>query len=287
MIRLLNAVKPGFLLLITAMLFAWGCTKQYDPGDIDNGNLGGGNNGGGGSTTGKLLTKITYSDNSSMQIQYNTDKQPSRMTVVQDNNTGGQDTYVYNLYYANNKLVEITGSDGMKLRYTYTGNNITKIETLAPNNTVVGAYAHTYGSDNRLLTTDIQSINLTGTGIDPNPYLRYELAYYPSGNLQKMTTFLRNQLNNTLVKTGEYVLATFDDKKNTYWVFENSPYLPLQMTLPNNPLTEQHYDASGQVFSTVTHTYTYDADGYPLTRKTVTKETGYPDETLDASFTYQ
>jgi hypothetical protein len=42
----------------------------------------------------------------------------------------------------------------------------------------------------------------------------------------------------------------------------------------NNPIKQTHFDANGAVDETVTITYTYDSNGNPLTRKTVSKATG-------------
>lgn len=69
-------------------------------------------------------------------------------------------------------------------------------------------------------------------------------------------------------------------------MFENNPYLPTLIAMPNNPLTEKHYDKLGQQYASVTHTYTYDNDGNPLKRTTVVKETGLPDEVTETTFQY-
>lgn len=278
MTTIFKNIRPALLLTLVGLLWLLGCTKQYDPGDID---------GGTGGSTSKRLVKIAYDDGSYAQIQYNSANLPSKMTLVENNNAGGTDTYVYNLYYASDKLVEMTGSDGVKFRYTYTDNNITKIEILTSANVVVGYYAYTYGADNRLIRTDIHTMGISGTGPDPNPYMRYETSYYPNGNLEKMIVYYKNQQNNNLEKGSEYQLLTYDDKRNTAMVFESNPYLPLYVPLPNNPLTEKHLGAAGQQFGSATHTYTYDAQGYPLTRRSVVKEDGFPDEVTEATFTYE
>lgn len=278
MLAIFKNFRPALLLTLVGLLVLLACTKQYDPGDIDDG-------AGGGPT--KRLAKITYDDGSFAQIQYNSVSKPSKIILVENNNAGGTDTYTYNIYYTGEKLVEMTGSDGMKFRYTYTNHNITKIEILTAANVVVGYYGYTYSADNRLVRTDVHNMGGGGNGPDPNPYMRYETSYYPDGNLAKMIVYYKNQQNNNLEKGGEYQLLTYDDKRNTAMVFESNPYLPLYVPLPNNPLTEKHFDAAGQQFGSATHTYTYDAQGYPLTRKSVVKEDGFPDEVTETTFTYE
>jgi hypothetical protein len=56
--------------------------------------------------------------------------------------------------------------------------------------------------------------------------------------------------------------------------------------MPNNPLSELHYDSNGALEEKVTHTYTYDAGGNPLTRKTISKITGAQETVENAKFYY-
>ena len=72
----------------------------------------------------------------------------------------------------------------------------------------------------------------------------------------------------------------------TSLLFENNPYIPLLISVPNNPLTEKHYDDQGQEYATITHTYTYDDQGNPIKRKTIEKAVGMADVVSETTFQY-
>lgn len=262
------------LAVITAALTITGCTKEYEadipPPDSET------------PVNGKKLSKISYDDGSYMSIQYNSAGKPVTITDLQKN-SGGNDTYVYTLAYNGDKLVDMTVNDGTKYKYTYTGSNVSKVEIVSPNNVVIAYYEYSY-KDGRLWRTDGFS-SMAGT-ISATPNIRFELEYYSNGNIKSMTTWYKGYTSGVLEKTYVYEISAYDNKKNTSLLFENNPYIPLLMQVPNNPLSEKHYDKDGQEQATVTHTYTYDNLGNPLTRKTIIKEAGMPDEVSTTQFQY-
>ncbi len=262
------------LAIITMVVLIAGCTKEFeaDLPETDPGTPG----------NTKKLSKISYDDGSYMSIQYNAEGKPVKITDLQKN-SGGDDNNIYTLSYNGDKLVEMTVTDGTKYKYTYTGANVTKVEIVSPNNVVIAYYAYTY-QDGRLIRTDgFGSISgIIGT----TPNVRFDLAYYSNGNIKSMTTWYQDYSSGALEKSDVYEIETYDNKRNTSLLFENNPYIPLLMMVPNNPLTEKHYDKTGQPYATVTHVYTYDDQGNPLTRKTVIKETGVPDEVTTTTFQY-
>lgn len=262
------------LVMITMVMLVAGCTKEFET-DLPDPNPG---------TPGntKKLSKISYDDGSYMSIQYNAEGKPIKITDLQKN-SGGDDTNVYTLIYNGDKLVEMKLTDGTKYTYTYTGANVTKVEIVSPNNVVIAYYAYTY-QDGRLVRTDGFG-SITGT-ISTTPNVRFELAYYSNGNIKSMTTWYQDYTSGLLEKSDVYEIETYDNKRNTSLLFENNPYIPLLLIVPNNPLTEKHYDKSGRPYASVTHTYTYDDQGNPLTRKTITKETGMADEETTTTFQY-
>lgn len=262
------------LAMTTLVVLIAGCTKEFEA-DLPDPNPG---------TPGntKKLSKISYDDGSYMSIQYNAEGKPIKIIDLQKN-SGGDDTNIYTLSYNGDKLVEMSVTDGTKYKYTYTGANVTKVEIVSPNNVVIAYYAYTY-QDGRLIRTDGYG-SITGT-ISATPNVRFDLAYYANGNIKSMTTWYQDYSTGVLEKSDVYEIETYDNKRNTSLLFENNPYLPLLMIVPNNPLTEKHYDNAGQAYATVTHTYTYDDQGNPLTRKTVTKETGMQDEITTTTFQY-
>lgn len=271
--RSLQKTKRILTSLLMVVLLITGCTKEFDPGGpIDPGtpnNL-------------KKLSKITYDDGSYLAVQYNTAGQPNKITTL-EKNTGGDDITVYQLAYNGDKLSQMSASNGTKYKYTYTGSDITKVEIVTPNNAVIAYYEYTY-KDGRLWRTDIFSSH--GGQISTTPNIRFEVDYYTNGNIKTMSAWYKDYNTGALEKTDVYEMSSYDNKKNTSLLFENNPYLPTLTAIPNNPLTEKHYDNAGQQYASVTHSYTYDDQGNPIKRKTVTKETGMPDAVSETSFQY-
>lgn len=259
--------------LLVATVLMVGCTKEFDPDLPPDPNA---------PNNQSKLSKITYDDGSSLSIQYNAAGHPNKMTTVAKTLTT-DDVTVFQLAYNGDKLTEISASDGTKFKYTYTGANITKVELFAPNDISIGYYEYTY-KDGRLWRTDLFSA-LPGQ-VSTTPSMRFELDYYTNGNIKTTTSWYKNINSGVLEKSDVYEMETYDNKRNTSLLFESNPYLPALITMPNNPLTEKHYNATGQQFASVTHTYTYDNQGNPIKRKTVTKETGQPDDIAETIFQY-
>lgn len=231
----------------------------------------------------KKLSKIEYDGGSYESIEYNTNGSISKVTNhIQY--VGVADHTVFTFVYTGAVLSEIKGDNGGKYKYTYNNQQVVKTEVYAAGGNLVGYYEYTY-QNGRLWRTD-GYFRFPGGTIPTVPTLRYENEYYTSGNLKKMILYFWTGSTSTLDKTDEYVFNQYDSKLNTTVLFENNPFLPLDVIMPNNPLSELHYDSNGVLDETVTHTYTYDANGHPLTRKTVTKTTGATELVENAKFYY-
>lgn len=273
--RNFRKISSAVLAFVAAMVLLVSCTKEYeaevpspDPGTPP--------------TNSKKLSKISYDDGSYMSIQYNAEGKPIKITDLHKNSSG-DDTYVYTLTYNGDKLVDMTLNDGTKYKYTYTGTNVTKVEIVSPNQVVIAYYEYAY-KDGRLWRTDGYS-SFAGT-ISTTPNIRFETEYYTNGNIKTMTTWYKGYTSGVLGKTDVYEITSYDTKRNTSLLFENNPYIPLLISVPNNPLTEKHYDDQGQEYATITHTYTYDDQGNPIKRKTIEKAVGMADVVSETTFQY-
>jgi hypothetical protein len=78
-------------------------------------------------------------------------------------------------------------------------------------------------------------------------------------------------------KSEEIQYPEYDNHVNTSGHLENNPYLPIGLYSVNNPLKEVFLDDQGTVLGSTTFTYTYDAAGRPVTRKSVEKYIGFPE----------
>lgn len=269
----LVSMKTGVWYLFFAMLLI-ACSKEYSPDPV---------------TTpppanGKKLSKIQYDDGSYEAIEYNSNGTVKKITnhVAFSDNTS--EHIVYTFIYTGSNVTEIQGDDGSVVTYGYANNQLIKAEIFVNGSTQVASYTYSY--TNGKLTKTEGYTRKPGGGLSTTPTLKYEKEYYSNGNLKKMTLFYLDPATGTLDKTNVFVLSQYDTNPNTTALFENNPYLPLESLIPNNPLAEEHYDASGNLIEKVTHTYTYDASGNPLSRKTVTKSAGLPESVENATFSY-
>ncbi|MDE3251687.1 MAG: hypothetical protein KGO92_02700 [Bacteroidota bacterium] len=93
-----------------------------------------------------------------------------------------------------------------------------------------------------------------------------------------------------IIPGGNHTIWLSFPNRQEFGLFNTSTYqyqhIPIDVLIPNNPLSETHYDANGVVQQNVTHSYTYDTEGNPVTRKTTSKMIGYPEEIENARFFY-
>jgi hypothetical protein len=261
-----NRTMKIFSLFIAAAFFLTSCVKE---GESIN-------------PLAKKLSKIEYDGGSYEAIDYNTDGTLSKITN-HEAYVGGSDHTVFTFVYANGLIIEMNGSDGSKFKYTYNNRQVIKTEIFTAGGNQIGYYQYTY-QENKV--SKIESfIRMPGTNIPTTPTSRFENEYYANGNLKKMTMYFPVTGGN-MKKTGEVVFSEYDEKFNTTIQFENNPFLPLENFAQNNPIKQTHFDANGAVDETVTITYTYDSNGNPLTRKTVSKATGQAETTENAVFHY-
>jgi hypothetical protein len=267
--------KRNLLIPVICSLIMSACTKDAvtnpDPGTQP-------------PASGKKLSKIEYDGGSYEAIEYNVNGTISKITNHIAYTNGTPAHVVYSFVYVSGVLSEVRGDDGSKYKYSFVNQQPVRTEVYAATGNMIAFYEYTY-TGSKLARTDGYS-RLPGGGLPATPTFRYDNEYNSNGNLKKMSLYYRNAVTGQLEKVNDYQFDQYDSFRNTTALFENNPYLPLETFIPNNPLTEIHYDANGAIEENVTHVYTYDAEGNPLTRKTTTKATGYPDQVENAKFYY-
>ncbi len=269
---------PLAIIWLLAIVLITGCTKEYvNTPDSGNNPPPSGN---------KKLSKIEYDGGSYESIQYNTNGTVSKITNHIEYGTGTPVHTIYNFVYTGTVLNEVRGDDGSKFKYTYNNQQqVVKTEIFAAVGNLVAFYEYTY-TNGKLTKTEGYNRMGGGGNTTYTLGLRYENEYLSSGNLKKMIIYYRDPATGGLEKSNEYIIDSYDTKRNTWVLFENNPYLPMETFIPNNPLTEKHYDMNGMLEESVTNTYTYDTDGNPLTRKTITHYAGLPDIIENTKFYY-
>lgn len=234
--------------------------------------------------SGKKLTRIEYDGGNYQNIQYNSNGSIGKITTHFEYSGGNSQTIVYNFIYNGPLLSEIQLDNGSKYKYTYANQQVVKTETFNITGSLVSKFEYSYS--NGKLSRIEGFLRMQGGNISTTPSYRFDNSYYSNGNLQKLIQYYADQTTGVLEKTDEIVFDQYDTKRNTTVLFESNPFLPAEILIPNNPLTETHYDANGTVQQTVTHSYTYDNEGNPVTRKTTTKMIGLPEEIDNTKFFY-
>jgi hypothetical protein len=113
---------------------------------------------------------------------------------------------------------------------------------------------------------------------DGSSWQRYELAYDANGNVMEERRFSSGRLNWIIIRE-------FDDKVNpTYPFREILMHYPVFFSRNNPTRISSPLQDGIQTTDVSTCTYTYDLNGYPLTRKTIT--TSGKNQPLEISSTY-
>lgn len=196
-------------------------------------------------------------------LSYNTD---GTIHIIQTSDGAGNIQSTYTFVYENAKLKEV--NFGGKWKYTYTGNNLTKVESINPAGQLRQTYQFTY-SGNKVVEK-IQYLSV----VNMTPQFKTTYTYRNDGNVEKAEVF--QYVNQSWVEVETMVYNQYDQYVNVNASFEGFPYLPANMFSPNNPVKET-WSSAGQANTTVEHAYTYDAQGRTKTKKTTTRFPGLPE----------
>lgn len=222
------------------------------------------------------VTKFEYSDRY-VNIVYDGTGNITKVDYRPNTGTNSE----YNFVYNNGKIKEVTLGTS-KWVYTYTLNNVTRVDFLASNGGIVRRYE--YGYLNNLL---IEQKEYTWT--NPNnpvlvPDTQIEYIRNAAGNLNRIVQF--DYIGTTWVQTGETNVLEFDNKNNPISHLESFPYIPVTNFTKNNPLKVEYKNSLGVVEDTELYEYTYNNSNNPVTRKKTTKSPGMPDYIENTRFFY-
>ncbi|HEX4957431.1 MAG TPA: hypothetical protein VFV46_04585 [Lacibacter sp.] len=193
------------------------------------------------------ITNITYNPDSTVKtIRLANDP------VSLDDNV----TYTAS-YNPGKKLKELNGSNGTKIKVTYTGNLLTKAEMF--NGTI--KYAETIYEYNgtTLKSSTISIVDNAGS----MPYFKSEFTFNTAGNVTRSDVLMYDPLLDRLEPTG-YVLNQYDTKKNPFIVLGDVNLIFWQVASKNNPVKQEYFDKNGVAEEVVETTYTYGALDYPV-----------------------
>lgn len=228
------------------------------------------------------LKKIAYHSTDYQELSYNADGSVARYHSQHLYNP--QDGYVQKFtsdfqYDQQNRLVRLNRAYGSYVTYAYEGNKVVKTEEYNGYNELIGSHRYEYTGERLTTSYDLQITVTTGRRFESKTTFEYDA----SGNLTRRVLYSRN------LGTGQYSLETsflysqYDDKKFMENLTEVNPYLPGVVFKVNNPGLKVVLNRNGQELTgREQYSYTYNADGYPLTKQVITQG-----GTLNATYSYQ
>lgn len=218
------------------------------------------------------LSKIEI-DGESLDLFYNANGSINNM-VRKDNGGTILSTYVFS--YENDKLKEI--NFGGKWKYTYTGNNLTKIESYNAGGQLRYTYEFVYDGNKVVEKTDYLTV------VYKMPQFKRTFTYRSDGNIDRVKVY--QYTNGVWGESEEIQYNEYDQHANATDQYESYPYLPANLFSPNNATKETWY-SGGIVGQSVTHQYSYDANGRVKTKKSTFSYAGFPDTFVEMKLTYQ
>ena len=191
------------------------------------------------------------------------------------------DNYITDMVYDGNKLVSETDDDGFTIKYTYTGNVITKTEDFNEENELQSTSEFTYV--NGKMSTEVQK------NPDASQYYKIKYTHNADGTISFEGGYINavtGAAEGEATRTGKY---TYKDGnmiryENSYNGSENATYTyeydnknnPIKNVLGGNLLIGWQENSSSNNLIKVsatnstfvtTYSYTYNEDNFPLEQK--------------------
>lgn len=222
------------------------------------------------------ITKLEYNDRFA-NISYDGSGNIAKI----DSRTNSGNIYEYNFVYNNGKIKEVLVG-ATKWVYTYTLNNVTRVDLMATNGTLVRRYDYSYVNNVLVEQKEYTWSNPTNPVLVPDTQIEYHRN--ADGNIVQIIQF--DYINNTWVQTGEVNVLEFDNKNNPIAHLESFPYIPVSNFTKNNPLKVTYKNSLGVIEETEFYEYTYNSSNNPVTRKKTMKSPGMPDYIENTRFFY-
>lgn len=181
----------------------------------------------------------------------------------------------YLFTYENNQLKEI--NFGGKWKYTYTGNNLTSVESYNTGGQLRYTYEFSYAGNKVVEKTEYL------TAVYKTPRFKTTYSYNNGGNVDHIQVYQYN--NNSWGLVEEVQFDSYDQHANVIESFTSFPFLPSSVLSPNNAIKETWY-SGGLVTQTVTNQLSYDTNGRIKNRKSVFSNPGFPDTYSETKLTY-
>ena len=210
----------------------------------------------------KYVTKIATAENEYREYVYNSEKQLIKYNL-QFINGGGVSKNTTTYSYIDG-AISTAGSQAGSVFYETEGKRVVKVRSFRPMGSEISVITFSYNGKGQL-SEAVEKINQTDQGLPVETKQTYE--YYTDGNLKKIMYYLRYNLAEPFALSGSAVFDQYDTARNPERFFSSLVYLPDVVFQKNNPCRIIHYSSAGVVNQENTFEYTYDADGYPVTKR--------------------
>jgi hypothetical protein len=214
-------------------------------------------------TGGPLKLASFMSGNEYVRFMYNVAGQVSKVTLSSDEYSVEEEV-TYNVsYLQGNKINELTGDNGVKIKLTYEGSALVKSEAFAGNNR---AYETVYEYvDGDLRSTIIKLVDNNVV----TPIIKL-ITYYEAGNPTTIDTYLVNPVTGQMQPAG-FVIRKYDNKPNPFAGSKDLMMVLLHPVSSNNVIREDYFDTDINPQQTIETEYIYNTSQLPV--KATKKET--------------
>ncbi len=236
------------LLFITTALFA-SCKPEKNPVPVVEQPI-------------KYVKKIATAENEYREYIYNSQHKLIKYNL-QFVNGGGVTRSTTEFGYIDG-VISTAGSQAGSVFYETEGQRVIKVRSFRPMGSEISVITFSYNTKGQLSET-VEKINQADAGLPVETKQTYE--YYADGNLKRIMYYLRYNVAKTFTLSGSVVFEQYDTAKNPDKFFSSLVYLPDVVFQKNNPKRIVHYSPAGVINQENTFEYTYDADGYPLTKR--------------------
>lgn len=232
----------------------------------------------------KKLIRVQASATNYSAFEYNTNGTLKKLTTVDDEAGATETTVIEYTYNEQKKITEASINGSVIVKYVYANNRVDKVEFFLGN--TKGMYAAIEYNNNRIAKI-AQHVLKNGSGTEYEISGRNEYSYYDNGNVKEMKSYVADP-SGTLMLSYTQQFEQYDSKPNPLAAFtDHNLGFMLNFSSPANALKEKIVDDNNQQVEETLNTYTYDANGYPLTGVVKTKPSGAAEETTNLTFTYQ
>jgi hypothetical protein len=209
----------------------------------------------------KRIAKISSSPTDFRSFTYNENKLLTNYSI-QFLNGNGTSTMSVNYSYIDG-VISTASFQGGSVFYETEGRQVKIIRSFRPLGSEISTLYYTYNSKGQLIEWREK---FSQPETDQPKESKQSFEYYADGNLKRMMYFIKMTNDGPFVLNGSTVYDQYDQFKNPEISFLGSMYLPSVVFHKNNVGRIRYYAADGVSYHTLTFEYTYDADGYPITK---------------------